>query len=147
MLGNRRNWRFTHIHAAIDLWLVVPAGALERTWKFDLPLALVELGLPDEAALIDWDDPEVLRENNLRPSQVATRIRETTQAEAQKLFNKHTEAAGIRWWSTLEASWINVSIFDRAIESLTLGDEVVLDTGNAFVRELADYLGLTLSAS
>jgi len=115
--------------------------------KFGLPLALVELHLPDEAALIDFDDPDVLKENDLRPSQLATRIRETTQADAQKLSREHPEAAGIRWWSTLEPSWINVSIFDRAVEALTLGDEVVLDTGNGHVRESADYLGLTLSSS
>ncbi len=115
--------------------------------KFGLPLALVELRLPDEAGLIDLDDPDVLKDNNLRPSQVATRVRETTQVEAQKLFSEHPEAAGIRWWSTLEASWINVSIFDRAIEALTLGDEVVLNTSNALVRESADRLGLATSTS
>ena len=35
-------------------------------------------------------------------------------AYAERLFDKHPDALGLRWWSTLESSWINVTLFDRA---------------------------------
>ena len=74
-------------------------------------LALAAL---DDAAvppLVDLDDPTVLLAWSWRPSQVATRDRATTQAIARALFDDG--AAGCSWWSSLEASWTNVTLFGR----------------------------------
>lgn len=96
-------------------------------------LALAELELDAQAVLVDLDDPTVLVAETLRPSMVATGRRRVTQAYAVQQFDRHPAAAGLRWWSTLEASWIYVTLFDRAlgavrvrgVRSLAVDDEVV----------------------
>jgi hypothetical protein len=47
-----------------------------------LPLGLAELELPDDAQLVDLDEPAVLRRERLRPSRVATRERAITQPQS-----------------------------------------------------------------
>jgi hypothetical protein len=107
-----------------------------------LPLALAELTLPDETQLIDLDEPRVLGRERLRPSQVATRERSATQAYAERLYDAHPDAAGLRWWSTLESSWINVSLFDRALTSIEAGTPAPLTVDHPAVAEAAELLGL-----
>src|SRR4029078_12333782 len=79
-----------------------------------LPLGLAELELPDDTELVDLDEPAVLRRERLRPSRVATRERTITQPQGLALHEKYGEAAGLRWWSTFESQWLNVTLFDRA---------------------------------
>jgi hypothetical protein len=107
-----------------------------------LPLALAELELRDGAQLLDLDDPAVLRRERLRPSQVATRRREVTQPQAATLHERHRDAAGLRWWSTWEAGWANVTLFDRAAPALRVRDVRDLDVDDPAVREAADFFGL-----
>jgi hypothetical protein len=107
-----------------------------------LGLALAVLELPDGPALIDLDEPQVLRRERLRPSGVATRERAPTQAYAERLFDAHPDALGLRWWSTLEASWINVTLFDRAAAALEPGPIRALTPGDPAVAEAAELLGL-----
>ncbi len=52
--------------------------------------------------LVDLDDPAVLATEALRPSIAATGRRRITQAYALRQFERHPDAAGLRWWSTLE---------------------------------------------
>jgi hypothetical protein len=52
-----------------------------------LPLAVATLELDDDAELIDLDEPDVLKAEGLRPSVVATRIREITQPQALRLHD------------------------------------------------------------
>jgi hypothetical protein len=87
-----------------------------------LPPALASLELPDEAASVDLDDPLALSAEGLRPSQVATRRRRTTQSQAAEIHASHPVA--IRWWSTLEASWINWTLFDRVAAALAPGSNL-----------------------
>jgi hypothetical protein len=114
-------------------------GLLRRR---DLPLALAELELRDDAQLLDLDDPAVLRRERLRPSQVATRRREVTQPQAAALHEGHPAAAGLHWWSTWEASWANVTLFDRAAPALRVRDVRDLEVDDPAVREAADFFGL-----
>jgi hypothetical protein len=114
-------------------------GALRR---YGLQLALARLELPDEARLVDLDDPEVLVAEELRPSDVATNERERTQADAAVLFRKHPDAVGLRWWSTFEAQWANVTLFDRKSRGLTVADVRELDLADETVGEAARFLGL-----
>ena len=109
-----------------------------------LPLALAALELTDGAELIDLDQPQVLRAERLRPSMVATRERRVTQPQARALFERHRRAAGLRWWSTYEASWMNVTVFDRAarhlrvqdVHALTLEDRAVVEAAERFAFQV-----------
>jgi hypothetical protein len=114
---------------------------LTRTGR---PLALAELELELGAGeqLVDLDDPLVLAAEGLRPSGVATGRRLATQAYAARLFGAHPAAAGLRWWSALEASWINVTLFDRAAGALALRAVAPLAAGDDAVRSATRFLGL-----
>jgi hypothetical protein len=109
-----------------------------------LPLALAELELPDKASLVDLDDPAVLRRERLRPSRVATRAREVTQPQARELYERHPDAAGVRWWSTFESQWLNVTLFDRAGSALRLASVRALDVVDEEIVAAANLLGLRI---
>ncbi len=105
-------------------------------------LALAELELGATAVLVDLDDPAVLAAERLRPSAVATGRRKVTQSYAVAQFDRHPEAAGLRWWSTLEASWIHVTLFDRALGALTVRHVQPLSIDDEVVEVAAAHLGL-----
>ena len=107
-----------------------------------LPLALAELELAEDAKLLDLDDPPVLRRERLRPSRVATRAREVTQPQARALYDRHPDAAGLRWWSTFESQWLNATVFDRAAPALRLVSVRTLTVEDEEVASAADVLGL-----
>jgi len=107
-----------------------------------LPLALAAIELRDDATLLDLDDPAVLRRERLRPSLVATRHREVTQPQAAALYDRHPQAAGLRWWSTWEASWANVTLFDRAAAALRVREVRELAVDDPDVVQAADFFGL-----
>lgn len=109
-----------------------------------LPLALAAIDFDESGALVDLDDPAVLVGEGLRPSRIATNDRSLTQAGAGEIHARHTQAVGIRWWSTIEALWPNVTLFDRAEELLTVDDVHPLELGDGIVIEAADYLGLPI---
>jgi hypothetical protein len=73
---------------------------------------------------------------------VATHERGSTQAYAERVFDDHPEAAGVRWWSTIESTWINVTLFDRALRGMRAGDAEPLTLDHAAVVEAAELLGL-----
>lgn len=110
-----------------------------------LPLAIAELDLAEGAELLDLDDPAVLHRERLRPSIVATRQRVVTQPQARRLYERHAGAAGLRWWSAYEATWTNVTLFDRAathlrvhaVRALTIDDPAVLDGAEFFGLRIA----------
>lgn len=113
-------------------------GMLQRR---RLPLALAELELDDRETLIDLDDPAELVRRELRPSEVATRRREVTQPQALALF-RSGRAAGLRWWSTYESLWTNVTLFDRAARRLELAAVRALSVDDPVVAEAAELLGV-----
>ncbi|MGH3079938.1 MAG: hypothetical protein ACRDNH_02230 [Gaiellaceae bacterium] len=106
-----------------------------------LPLALAAIDLPDDAELMDLDDPVVLRRRRLRPSVVATRARAITQPQALAVY-RETTAAGLRWWSIFESLWANYTLFDRVVRRLRLQEVRRLVVDDPAVVEAADYLGL-----
>jgi hypothetical protein len=111
-----------------------------------LPLALADLDLDDEAEILDLDDPAVLRRERLRPSLVATRHRSVTQPLARRLHERHPRAAGLRWWSIHEASWANLTLFDRAAARLRVRSVRALSVDDPIVVEAADVFGLRTMA-
>lgn len=107
-----------------------------------VPLSLAQLELHDGARLIDLDDPSSLLDAELRPSEVATSIRTTTQSYALRLFDAHPELVGLRWWSTIEASLINLTLFDRIVSALKVIDIASPTLDHPAVRDAAELLGL-----
>ena len=111
-----------------------------------LPLALATLRLPDDVLVVDLDDPALLAAEALRPSAVATREREKTQAVAAALHERYPEAVGLRWWSTFEPAWANVTLFDRAAIALKVTDVRELRLDDDVVGDAARFLGLRVAA-
>ena len=115
------------------------------TWMLEREgraLTVAAIEVPDDVPLVDLDEPRVLARERLRPSRIATRDRAATQADAAALFERHADAAGLRWWSTLESSWPNLTLFDRAAPRLVLRELRPLTVFDAVVREAAELLGL-----
>ena len=90
--------------------------------RFDHPLALVEVHLPDDVAshIVDLDDPRELLRLGLTPGQLASHDRTRTQAVAEEVYA--SGATGLRWWSALSGDWHAVVLFlDRVpIERLEI---------------------------
>src|SRR5262245_20080936 len=86
------------------------------------PLALAAIDFDESGDLVDLDDPNVLAGEEMRPSRIATNDRSITQAGAAEIFARHQAAAGVRWWSTIEALWPNVTLFERAADLLAVED-------------------------
>ena len=107
-----------------------------------LPLALARLEIRGGVALIDLDDPSVLLRERLRPSQVATRNRSVTQPQALALYRRYPPAAGLRWWSSWEALWANVTVFDRAHASLRTIEVTELTLDHPHLLDAAEIFGL-----
>jgi hypothetical protein len=108
------------------------------------PLALASLDLASDSQLVDLDEPSTLAAEALRPSLVATYDRGRTQADAAALFERHAGAAGIRWWSTFESQWPNVTLFDRAQPRLAVAAVAPLTPEADLVGEAAEFLGLAI---
>jgi RES domain len=111
-----------------------------------LPLALAALRLPEVARILDLDEPQVLAEEALRPSLVATRDRERSQADAALLHERHPNAGGLRWWSALDPAWTNVTLFDRVGEELAVEEVATLALADDVVGEAASFLGLAVAS-
>lgn len=114
-------------------------GLLTRAGR---PLALAALELSESGSLLDLDDPAVLVDEAMRPSTVASGRRALTRAYAEALFDRHPQAAGLRWWSTLESTWINVTLFDRAVDGLVVTDVEPLTVDDDVVVAAAAHVGL-----
>jgi len=105
-----------------------------------LLLALATIELNDRTHLVDLDDPRLLAARGLRPSRVATRDRRVTQPQALRFYRRG--ANGLRWWSTFESLWTNVTLFDRAAPRLRVATVVPVTPDVAAFREAADILGI-----
>jgi hypothetical protein len=49
---------------------------------------------------------------------------------------------GLRWWSTIEASLINLTLIDRIVSALKVIDVASLTLDHPAVRDAAELLGL-----
>jgi hypothetical protein len=106
------------------------------------------LAVIDDSALgpvVDLDDPHQLADRGWRPSRVATRDRSATQPLALSVFDEGAD--GLLWWSTLEASWTNVTLFaERAASKLRLADEPEpLSVASPVLRAATEALGIRLA--
>ncbi len=108
------------------------------------PLGVAEIAVADDVEIVDLDDPRTLTRERLRPSLVATGERDLTQEQALALFGGHPQAVALRWWSTIEASWLNLTFFGRARLRLKLRSVRGLALEDPSVAEAAGVLGLAL---
>lgn len=108
------------------------------------PLALATIDDDAIGRVLDLDDPSNLVARDLRPSWVATRARRPTQRLALRLYEEGVD--GLEWWSTIEASWINVTLFaDRIGGRLSVvGEPEPLTLDHPAVREAAEAVGVLL---
>jgi hypothetical protein len=104
----------------------------------------VSLADDDLPPLVDLGDPAELVPRDLRPSLVATGERSRTRAMAAALFDEG--GPGFLWWSTLESSWRNATLFaERAVDRLHLrGDPEPLSLDSPALRAAAERLGVLL---
>ena len=107
-----------------------------------LPLALAAIELDARAQLVDFDDPQVLSRERLRPSLVATRDRQLTQPQARAIYTRRPAAAGVKWWSIFEATWVNYTVFDRAAPRLHLQWVRILAVGDPPLVDAAQFFGM-----
>lgn len=107
-------------------------------------LASIDDGRLD--GVIDLDDPRELTRLDLRPSAVATRNRAVTQPMALAIFEEGPP--GFAWWSTLEAAWINVTLFaERAAPRLQLaGAPELLSPDHPVVLAAAQLVGVKITS-
>lgn len=109
------------------------------------PYALATLDDSGLEGLVDLDDPRELIRLGFRPSQVATHHRDLTQRMALSVFQEG--ATGMEWWSTIEASWANVTVFaERAADRLqATGEPEPLSVRHPMVMVAAEFLGIRLT--
>ena len=117
----------------------------DKLRRFGLPLSLAAIDVPEEGEVVDLDEPRILAREELRPSLVATHERGRTQADAATLFTRHPDALGMRWWSTFESQWPNVTLFDRASSDLVVKETTPLALTDEVVEEAAAFLGLRIA--
>jgi len=108
------------------------------------PLTLAEIDDSRLGRLPDLDDPRELQRRSLRPSTVATHDRTVTQPAAGAIFDDGHP--GFAWWSTIEASWSNVTLFvERASRGLRIsGTPEPLTVAHPVLVAVADRMGFVL---
>ena len=62
--------------------------------------------------------------------------------QPQALAIHEAGADGIRWWSTFESLWANVTVFDRAARRLRVVSVAVLAAVDPPLREALELLGI-----
>lgn len=110
------------------------------------PLALVGVQLKrnDAEELVDLCDPATLRRRRLRPDQIASRHRRTTQPIAASVWDSGN--VGLRWWSSYWGGWHGVALFTaRLARSLRFGRPEILSADTPALREAAAALGMPLA--
>lgn len=125
------------------------------TWDESM-LAFPQLGarralgtffLPDDLAVLDLDDPQVLVDRSLRPSQIVARNLPATRAWGHRIYSEPDTAEptqrqwqAVSWWSfhrptwTVLASWRRPEL--RTVEPLDLDHPAVRDAATSLHRLL-----------
>lgn len=76
-------------------------------------LAVVEarIGEAVETRLLDLDSAAALDSLGLRPSQLASHERSTTQKVARRIHDDPARYSGFEWWSALTGAWRSTVLF------------------------------------
>lgn len=109
--------------------------------------ALAILRLPDDLRLLDLDDPHVLVELSLRPTQVVSRNLAVTQTWGHRIWQErdpHDPAArrwqAVQWWSYHHPSWEVLASWEEPelvdVDPLSLDHAAVVDAAQELRRVL-----------
>lgn len=123
-----------------------PAAEIERT-KDGRPRCLVRYEIPDDAIISDLDDPQVLTNLGIRPSDVVRRNRDHTQEIANSVWRTRagTAVRGFSWWSYWRPEWTMVMLWSDGLghpyfPSLTVTRVDALTVAHQAVQVAADVL-------
>lgn len=96
----------------------IPASALVHRSRPDVARCLVQVELPDELMLVDYDDAAVLAERGVRPSDVVRRDRDATQqlALGDYLRRRRSGARGVAWWSYQHPTWRPLALWSDELD-------------------------------
>lgn len=118
---------------------------------FDVPFlpegrrALAVLQLPDDLRLLDLDDPRVLVELSLRPTQIVTRNLAVTQEWGHRIWQEsdpHDAAQSrwqaVQWWSYHHPPWEVLASWERPelvrVDPLHLEHDAVVEAAHGLNR-------------
>lgn len=131
-LDRQGGGRFDNAHRYASLYLSTsPQGAIGETFgnssrwsdsevtrtKDGRPRCLVTIKIPDDVVLFDLDDPGILQQLRIRPSDVVRRNRDQTQELAQLVWldSASTMARGFKWWSYWRPEWTMVILWSNSL--------------------------------
>ncbi|MCC9145203.1 MULTISPECIES: RES family NAD+ phosphorylase [unclassified Arthrobacter] len=117
--------------AVLDVPRAAPAGSRKALVKY--------VGTP---RLLDLDDPGVLLDLGLRPSQIVTREYAVTQQWSRTIFetNQHD---GVSWWSFYGSQWASIGLWDWTSLSVE-GDPEILTLDHPAVEAAAAEIVRTI---
>jgi hypothetical protein len=97
------------------------------------------------ANLVDFRDARELIKMKIAPADIGTQDREVSQKLSAAVHQ--SEADGFIWWSTINAKWSNLSLFDSKTKNkLSLTGKIIeLNIANDLVIEAAKILNIGLS--
>jgi hypothetical protein len=107
--------------------------------------ALGTYRVDDATPILDLDDPRVLLDRHLRPTQVVSRQRTVTQQWALSIFlEEHNDKrawSGVRWWSYHRPQWQILGLWSVVpecveVEPLTLRHPAVVDAAAALSKQV-----------
>lgn len=123
-----------------------PVAEVERQ-KDGRPRCLVRYEVPDDEHVLDLDDPKVLVELAIRPSDVVRRNRDHLQEVANTIWQTHsaTGVRGFSWWSYWRPEWTMVMLWSDGLGHPRFPDVAVtavepLSIDHAAVQVAADVL-------
>ena len=123
-----------------------PSDEIERT-KDGRPRCLVRYQVPDDATVLDLDDPQVLVDLAIRPSDVVRRNRDHTQEVANSVWQTRADSGviGFSWWSYWRPEWTMVMLWSDGLghpyfPSVTVGQVEELTIAHPAVQVAADVL-------
>jgi hypothetical protein len=113
-------------------------------YQGELPLSLVSFELTENVPLLDLVQASELSTWGIDPLQVATKDRAISQRLARMLYEKGIP--GFLWWSSLEPSWTNASLFESRAASNILVERPIkpLTTTMPELIEAAKKIGVQL---
>jgi hypothetical protein len=93
--------------------------------------------LDDDSPILDLDNAAALLRLGLKPSEVVSKHRKSTQAWALRIYQEGTWM-GVRWWSRWESSWGIHGLWD--LTSFRVHDVMRLSREHLAVAQAARIL-------
>lgn len=104
--------------------------------------ALAEMAMTGER-LIDLRDAKEMVKTKTGPMAIATHDREITKGLCKMIYDKQVD--GFIWWSTIEAKWSNVTLFESRVKNKIQVQKIIpLTTAMADVKKAAKLLQIKL---